>query len=143
MYDPPPPPLPLLSAPATAGIAAALAWIVVIVLSVPLFLTLATGSALSTAPDRSGALGALTVAGLLFIVAAPLIAAGIAKVLVAGFSGATVGYWRAAGAMFLSFVITVAAAVILPRSAAMPIVGYGWIGAIAGGWLLSRPRRIS
>jgi len=132
-----------LAASAAAGIAGVLAWIAVIVLSVPLFLTLATGSALSTAPDSRAALGALTVAGLLFVVAAPLIAAGIAKALVAGFSGATVGYGRAVGAMFLSLAATVVATLVLPANAAIPIVGYGWIGAIAAGWLLSRPRRIS
>jgi hypothetical protein len=128
-----------LAAAAAAGIAGVLAWIAVIVLSVPLFLTLATGNALSTAPASRTALGALTVAGLLFVVVAPMIAAGIAKALVAGFSGATVGYWRAVGAMFLSFLATVLATSALPPDAGLPIVGYGWIGAIAAGWLLSRP----
>jgi hypothetical protein len=131
-----------LAAALAAGVAGLLAWMAVIALSVPLFLTLATGSALSWAPDGRAALGAVSVVVLLFAVVEPLIAAGIAKALVAGFSGATVGYLRAVGAMFASLLATVVAAEVLPPAAGMGVVAYG-MGAIAAGWLLSRPRRIS
>jgi len=125
-----------LAAALGAVVSSFLAWIVVALLALPLAVAAATGSALSS--PSTGNLAALSAGALLLLLAQPLVAAGLLRVLLAATAGAELGYGIAALAMFASLVVTVFAAGALPAGAAVPVLGYSWAGALAAGWIVSR-----
>jgi hypothetical protein len=119
-----------------AGVASFLAWILVAILAIPLALAAATGSALGS--PSGGSLAALSIAGLLLLLAQPLVAAGLLRVFVSAVADTRLGYGVAVLAMFASLIVTLIAAAALPAGAAAPALGFSWIGALAAGWVVSK-----
>jgi hypothetical protein len=119
-----------------AVVASFLAWILVALLAIPLALAAATGAALGS--PSGGSLAALSIAGLLLLLAQPLVAAGLLRVFVSAVANAQLGYGVAALAMFASLVVTLIAAAALPAGAAAPALGFSWTGALAAGWVVSK-----
>jgi hypothetical protein len=115
-----------------------LAWIVVALVALPLTVVIATGSVMGSGSNR-GSLVALSIGALLLVlVAQPLVAAGMLKALLSAVAEGQVTFGASVLAMFSAMVITLIAAAALPPSAALPVLGYSWTGALGAGWMISR-----
>lgn len=126
-----------LAAVLAAVVASFLAWIVVALIALPLTIVMATGAALGS--SSGGSLAALSVGALLLVlVAQPLVAAGLLRALLSAAADSELGFGIAALAMFAATVVSLMAAAALPPSAALPVLGYSWTGALTAGWLVSR-----
>ena len=130
-----------LAACLAASAAHVLALILVGVVAVPL--SLVTSSALVFSPNPSAG-AALLLPWLVVLAAQPFLAAWIAKRGLALLDAGRVTYVRALAAMVLGLVVTALAALVLPGEAALPVLGYGWTGALAAGVVLAvEPRAAS
>jgi hypothetical protein len=118
---------------AGAAVSSVLAWFIVAVFALPLALATATGAALS---PGSGGIAVVSAAALLVLLAQPLVAAGLLKAWVSALSDAHVGFGLATLAMLAALVADVAAASALPAGAAIPVLGYAWVGAVTAGWII-------
>jgi hypothetical protein len=126
-----------LAAVLGAVISSFLAWIVVALLALPLTVVIATGSVMGS--SGRGSLAALSVGALLLVlVTQPLVAAALLRALLSATAGSELGFGTAALAMFAATVVTIIATVALPPSAALPVLGYSWTGALTAGWLVSK-----
>jgi hypothetical protein len=131
VFGPAKTPVPgFLMASAGAAVSSLLAWLIVAVIALPLAVATATGGVLS---PGSGGIAVLSASALLVLLAQPLVAAGLLKVWVSALSDAHVGFGFAALAMFTALVVDVAAAHALPGGAAIPLLGFSWVGALAAG----------
>jgi hypothetical protein len=119
-----------------AAMSSIVAWIVVGIVALPLLLATATSTAFG--PTGAGSLAALSAAGLVVLLSQPLIAAGLLKVSVSALCQADLGFGRAAAAMAVCLIVTGAASISLPPTAAIPVLGYSWVGALVAGWIVSR-----
>ena len=87
--------------------------------------------------DPSDATLRLLLPCLVVLAAQPFLAAWIVRRGLELFDAGSVTYARSCGAMFAGLGITVVATFVLPAEAALPVLGYAWVGAAAAALVLS------
>lgn len=115
-----------------------LAWMLVGFLLAPF--TLLAWTALALSPDPGAAWPRLAALWLGALAAQLLLAAGIVRFSLRLFDAGSVSYARACAAMLLGLATTAFSALALPASAALPLVGYAWTGALGAAIVLSGGR---
>ena len=105
---------------------------------------LVTWSGLALSGDPSTPTFRLLLPWLLLLLSQPFIAAWIAQRGLALFDAGKVTYPRACGAMVLGLGVSMLSAFLLPAEAALPVLGYAWMGAAAAAVILAaQPTRAS
>jgi hypothetical protein len=98
---------------------------------------LVSWTALAVGPPSDDAARRLVLVVVILVALQLLVSAWIAQQAALIVGGGKLRYRRAFAALALGTLATFTAAVTLPEGAALPLLGYSWVGVLLAAWILS------